>query len=347
MSKPSWLVVVVSLWRGDGRRRRAAQPLRSGRTPPRPRSSSRRRPASPKAARKVAALVRAGAPRARSMVSRPDADVEVLALPAVALTRSPADVHHLVARALAPFRGQAKSRDILLREDDRIAGPLALDVDVAKVTWVVASLVGNALRFVRTGSRHTPGGTYYYSDSSVRATALLSRSTTTAPASRPPSSGASSIPVSARPSRWRWRATSSAPTAARSSSRARRLPRTRAPASGSSSRSRPGPERARANAPHVWCCPPCPRTVDDRASRPPLRRPRRRRRPRRAPIAAPLPGGGSRAPACSASPRRAARSRRSSAAASTSCSSTSGWARSRGSTSCPTSCGASRARRSS
>ncbi len=156
MSKPSWLVVVDPCGAVMAVAGGVPEKWASATTPEELEPSA---PGVAEAARAVAALVRAGAPRARSMVSRPDADVEVLALPAIALTRSPADIHHVVARALAPFRGQAKSRDILLREDDRIAGPLALDVDVAKVTWVVATLVGNALRFVRTGSRHTPGGT--------------------------------------------------------------------------------------------------------------------------------------------------------------------------------------------
>jgi signal transduction histidine kinase len=156
MSKPSWLVVVDPC---------GAVMAVAGGVPEKLASASRPEelePSAPgvaEAARKVAAAVRAGAPRARSHVSRPDADVEVLALPAIALNRHPADVRDVVTRALAPFRLQAQSRDVLLREDDEIAGRLVVDVDVAKVTWVVATLVGNALRFVRTGTRHAAGGT--------------------------------------------------------------------------------------------------------------------------------------------------------------------------------------------
>ncbi len=156
MSKPSWLVVVDPCGAVMAVAGGVPEALANATTPEELEPSA---PGVAAAAREVAADVRAGAPRSRRHVSRPDADVEVFALPAIALTRHPADVRAVVARALAPFRGQAQSRDVLLREDDRISGRLVVDVDVAKMTWVVATLVGNALRFVRTGSRHAPGGT--------------------------------------------------------------------------------------------------------------------------------------------------------------------------------------------
>ena len=156
MSKPSWLVVVDPCGKVLAVAGGVPEAWANASTPEELEPTA---PGVAEAARQVAAAVRAGAPRARSMVSRHDAEVEVLALPAIALARSPANVRAIVARALAPFRAQAQSRDVLLREDDRIVGRVAVDVDVPKMTWVVATLVGNALRFVRTGSRHAPGGT--------------------------------------------------------------------------------------------------------------------------------------------------------------------------------------------
>jgi signal transduction histidine kinase len=156
MSKPSWLVVVDPCGKVMAVAGGVPEAWASAAAPEELETSG---PGVAEAARQVAAAVRAGAPRARSMVTRADADVEVLALPAIALARHPSNVRAVVGRALAPFRAQAQSRDVLLREDDQIVGRLVVDVDVAKMTWVVATLVGNALRFVRTGSRHTPGGT--------------------------------------------------------------------------------------------------------------------------------------------------------------------------------------------
>jgi signal transduction histidine kinase len=53
---------------------------------------------------------------------------------------------------------QAKASDVTLRVevDERV--PRFVSVDAAKIAWVATALVGNALRYVRRGSRTIPGG---------------------------------------------------------------------------------------------------------------------------------------------------------------------------------------------
>ena len=88
MSKPSWLVVVDPCGKVLAVAGGVPEEWANASKPEELEPSA---PGVAEAARKVAAAVRAGEPRARAMVSRHDADVEVLALPAIALARHPAD----------------------------------------------------------------------------------------------------------------------------------------------------------------------------------------------------------------------------------------------------------------
>jgi signal transduction histidine kinase len=77
---------------------------------------------------------------------------------AVPLHRRPVDFVQLVRSVLEPLQHEARALDVELRIDaPHDLG--ALEIDPEKIAWVVATLVGNALRYVRRGSRRLPGGT--------------------------------------------------------------------------------------------------------------------------------------------------------------------------------------------
>jgi signal transduction histidine kinase len=69
----------------------------------------------------------------------------------------PADVAALLRSSLAPLIEQAKESRIELRVETLGDVP-ALRVDPEKLAWGVATLVGNALRYVRRGNAERPGG---------------------------------------------------------------------------------------------------------------------------------------------------------------------------------------------
>jgi signal transduction histidine kinase len=67
------------------------------------------------------------------------------------------DVASLLRSSLAPLIEQAKEQHIELRVETLGAVP-KLAVDPEKLAWGVATLVGNALRYVRRGSSERAGG---------------------------------------------------------------------------------------------------------------------------------------------------------------------------------------------
>ncbi|HZT78147.1 MAG TPA: ATP-binding protein [Vicinamibacterales bacterium] len=81
-----------------------------------------------------------------------------LATDAIPLRRETADIRDLLRWALNVLRGQAAAFDVDLdvRVDDNV--PAAVSVDPGKIAWAITSLVGNALRYVRRGSKTMPGG---------------------------------------------------------------------------------------------------------------------------------------------------------------------------------------------
>lgn len=76
---------------------------------------------------------------------------------AIPLRVGPTDLHALLDDALAALRAQATGLEISLTIESAEALP-TVDVDAEKIAWAVATLVGNALRFVRHGTRRMPGG---------------------------------------------------------------------------------------------------------------------------------------------------------------------------------------------
>lgn len=77
---------------------------------------------------------------------------------AIPLHRIPTDLQKLLRGTLEVLRAQAMGRDVSLTIEAPPGLPL-VRVDAEKIAWAVATLVGNALRYVRHGSLRRPGGT--------------------------------------------------------------------------------------------------------------------------------------------------------------------------------------------
>jgi signal transduction histidine kinase len=76
---------------------------------------------------------------------------------AIPLHRRSVDLGRLARTTLEPLEHEARALDVELRVDAPDAlEPVTLDPE--KLAWVIATLVGNALRYVRRGSRRLPGG---------------------------------------------------------------------------------------------------------------------------------------------------------------------------------------------
>ena len=84
--------------------------------------------------------------------------VHLTVIDALPLKRVPTDLRALLPLTLGPLQRQAKASDISLKfvVDDDV--PARVPVDAQKIAWAIAVLVGNALRYVRSGSRTMPGG---------------------------------------------------------------------------------------------------------------------------------------------------------------------------------------------
>ncbi len=77
---------------------------------------------------------------------------------AIPLHRTPTDLRTLLQGTLEVLKAQAMGRDVSLTiEAPEDLPPVSLDAE--KIAWAVATLVGNALRYVRHGSLRRPGGT--------------------------------------------------------------------------------------------------------------------------------------------------------------------------------------------
>jgi signal transduction histidine kinase len=84
--------------------------------------------------------------------------LRLVALEAIAVRRAPVDLRALLASTMEVMIQQARALDIDLRveHDATLHGAVALDAE--KIAWAVSTLVGNALRYVRQGTRLRPGG---------------------------------------------------------------------------------------------------------------------------------------------------------------------------------------------
>jgi signal transduction histidine kinase len=90
--------------------------------------------------------------------ARPQPLASLAAAPdAIPLHRRSVDLERLARSTLEPLEHEARALDVELRVD----APDALDpvmLDPEKLAWVIATLVGNGLRYVRRGTRRLPGG---------------------------------------------------------------------------------------------------------------------------------------------------------------------------------------------
>ncbi len=92
-------------------------------------------------------------------LSSQDRIVHLVVVDAIALRRTPTDLRALLATTLASVKLQAKHSDVALRIAIDRDVPALVRLDAEKIGWVVVALVGNALRYVRAGTRLMPGGT--------------------------------------------------------------------------------------------------------------------------------------------------------------------------------------------
>ena len=77
---------------------------------------------------------------------------------AIPLRPEPNDIRHLFASTMEVMRQQAQAKDVTIEVRVDPALPALVTFDTEKIAWAVTTLVGNALRHVRSGSRHLPGG---------------------------------------------------------------------------------------------------------------------------------------------------------------------------------------------
>jgi signal transduction histidine kinase len=95
----------------------------------------------------------------RSFAADPGRRLQVVAIEALPIRRTATDVRALLASKLGVISSQAADFDVTLNVETTSDVPLVLDVDPEKVAWAVTTLVGNALRYMRSGPRWTHRGT--------------------------------------------------------------------------------------------------------------------------------------------------------------------------------------------
>ncbi len=77
---------------------------------------------------------------------------------AIPLRRHATDVRRLLASSLEVLGRQAAALDIHFRIEAADDLPTDARIDPEKIAWAVTTLVGNSLRYARTGTRLMPGG---------------------------------------------------------------------------------------------------------------------------------------------------------------------------------------------
>jgi len=80
---------------------------------------------------------------------------------AIPLRRQRTNIRQLLTSTLEILRRQAVNLDIEFRIDASNDIPIDAPIDPEKIAWAVATLVGNALRYVRPGTRLMPGGSIH------------------------------------------------------------------------------------------------------------------------------------------------------------------------------------------
>ena len=85
--------------------------------------------------------------------------LQLVAIEAIAIRRTATDVRELLTSKLAVISSQAGADDVTLSVEVAADVPALVHLDSEKVAWAVTTVVGNALRYMRSGSRRTGGGT--------------------------------------------------------------------------------------------------------------------------------------------------------------------------------------------
>lgn len=80
------------------------------------------------------------------------------AVEAIPIRRAEIDLNALMHGAMAVLVEQARALDIELKVSCAKDMPKPISLDPEKIAWAVATLVGNAFRYVRRGTRLRPGG---------------------------------------------------------------------------------------------------------------------------------------------------------------------------------------------
>jgi signal transduction histidine kinase len=85
--------------------------------------------------------------------------LQVVAIEAMPIRRTATDIRDLLASKLAVISFQARAVDITLSINVADNVPPVLQIDSEKIAWAVTTLVGNALRYVRSTSSRLAGKT--------------------------------------------------------------------------------------------------------------------------------------------------------------------------------------------
>jgi signal transduction histidine kinase len=110
----------------------------------------------------------------RAKVRGEEVPVELIVCDAVPLRRSLVVVRNLVMRVLDLFRQQAPDTGVELQLDYSESVPVTFVMDGEKITWAVSTLVGTALRHLRSASEK-PGRVSIMVDYEVETEELLIR----------------------------------------------------------------------------------------------------------------------------------------------------------------------------
>lgn len=104
---------------------------------------------------------RAGGQFARfsAAVEVTSAQAAVRMIESVAINRRSTDIRrYFNETVLPPFLAQAKTIDVNISMKVLTPDLHRLEIDPEKIGWIASAVIGNALRFVRHGSRNLPGG---------------------------------------------------------------------------------------------------------------------------------------------------------------------------------------------
>jgi signal transduction histidine kinase len=111
------------------------------------------------AARKVMSdLHRTDQSAAATTISTGGSTLHVIAIAALPIRKMSIDFRGLLPPTMAVLRRQAEAIDGSLTLTIADDVPAQLTLDAEKVAWAVTTLVGNALRYIRSGTRRMPGG---------------------------------------------------------------------------------------------------------------------------------------------------------------------------------------------